>query len=109
MRADGAPDVPTGLQASLAGEYRPPVASDPFPESPPHTIISEPVHVALWNARPIGAPAVKVASQLSVAGEYRPPVPAKLLQDPDVQPPQTIISEPVQTAVWFNRPPGTPV
>jgi hypothetical protein len=51
--------------------------------------------------RPSGALVVLVAVQLSVLGLYRPPVFNKggLLQPKYPQPPQTIISLPVHTAV----------
>ena len=41
-----------------------------------------------------------VAVQVSVAGLYLPPVFRKL---PGARPPQTIISLPLQTAVWYDR------
>jgi len=50
-----------------------------------------------------GALVVLVAVQLSVLGSYLPPV-FKLLVP--LYPPQTIISVPVQTAVWFDRAEG---
>ena len=43
-----------------------------------------------------------VAVQLSATGLYLPPVLKTLL----LAPPQTIISVPVQTAVWHERPCG---
>jgi hypothetical protein len=43
-----------------------------------------------------------VAVQLSVLGSYLPPV----FKGKDLNPPQTIISLPVQIAVWFCRPEG---
>jgi hypothetical protein len=46
---------------------------------------------------------VLVVVQLSVLGLYRPPV-FKMLLTPC--PPHTIISLPVQTAVWSHRPSG---
>jgi hypothetical protein len=49
---------------------------------------------------------VLVAVQLSVLGLYRPPV-FKMLLAPC--PPQTIISLPVQTALWSHRASGAPV
>jgi len=64
---------------------------------PPQTIISVPVHTAVWLNRGEGALVVLVAVQLSVLGLYLPPV---LRPEPPVlSPPQTIISLPVQTAV----------
>jgi hypothetical protein len=64
--------------------------------NPPQTIISLPVHTAVWKSRANGASVVLVAVQLFVAGLYLPPVFVKLL---GMNPPQTIISLPVQTAV----------
>jgi len=64
--------------------------------TPAHTIISLPVHTAVWASRPVGAFVVLVGIQLSVLGSYFPPVLKKL--EPSV-PPQTIISLPVHTAV----------
>ena len=43
-----------------------------------------------------------VAAQLSLAGLYLPPV----FESPLIPPPQTIISLPVQTAVWLDRAEG---
>src|SRR5436190_387671 len=43
-----------------------------------------------------------VATQLSLVGLYRPP----LFRSLPLEPPQTIISLPVQTAVCRDRPPG---
>ena len=70
---------------------------------PPHTIISLPVHTAVWPERALGALVVLVAVQLSVLGLYLPPV---LKWLPLLFPPQTIISVPVQTAVCKFRAPG---
>jgi hypothetical protein len=64
---------------------------------PLQTIISLPVHTAVWEARGKGASARLVAVHPSVFGLYLPPVFNSLpLISP---PPQTIISLPVQTAV----------
>ncbi len=41
---------------------------------PPQTIISLPVHTAVWDSRSSGALIVFVAVQLSVIGLYLPPV-----------------------------------
>ena len=46
-----------------------------------------------------------VAVQLSVVGLYLPPVLSGVHGIP-LQPPQTIISLPVQTAAWSSRPLG---
>ena len=50
--------------------------------------------------RGVGAFMVLVAAQLSVLGSYLPPV---LTEPPALPPPQTIISLPVQIAVWRAR------
>jgi hypothetical protein len=50
---------------------------------------------------------VEVGSHLSVIGSYRPPL-FKLPLAVEDQPPQTIISRPVHTAVWKYRAAGTP-
>ena len=44
----------------------------PLSLAPPQTIISLPVHTAVWTTRPAGAPVVLVAVQLSVLGLYLP-------------------------------------
>ena len=56
--------------------------------SPPHTIISLPVHTAVWKSREAGALVMLVAVQLFVLGLYLPPV----LDSPwvTVKPPHTI-------------------
>src|ERR1041385_8628725 len=72
-------------------------------------IISLPVHTDGKLSRPAGALIVLVGAQLSVKGSYLPPllkywrvfVP---LSKKD--PPQMIISLPVQAAVWVPRPLG---
>jgi hypothetical protein len=56
--------------------------------------------------RPAGALAVVVGVQLFVPGLYFPPVLKYWLFSMSV-PPHTIISLPVQTAVWISRPAGT--
>ena len=48
------------------------------------------------RARPEGALEVLVAVQLSVVGSYLPPV-----LNSEGSPPQTIISLPAHTAVWY--------
>ena len=57
-----------------------------------------PVQTAAWANRATGAPVVPVGAHVSLAKLYRPPVlnGTKFAS----QPPQTIISVPVQTAVW---------
>jgi hypothetical protein len=72
---------------------------------PPQTSISLPVHTAVCPHRPTGAfPLVLVGVQLFVAGLYLPPVfnQKTVLSNP----PQTIISSPVHTAVGRPRPEG---
>ena len=83
------------VQLSVLGLYLPPVFKM-VPSSPPQTIISLPVHTAVWRYRTAGALVVLVAVQLSVLGLYLPPV---LRKSPPASPPQTIISLPVHTAV----------
>jgi hypothetical protein len=64
-------------------------------------IISEPVQMLACPLRAVGAlPPVAVATHRSAAGSYRPP---ELNTLEVVRPPQTIISVPVQTAVWLSR------
>ncbi len=41
-----------GSQLSVAGLYLPPEFSTSCSTCPPHTIISEPVHTAVWSLRP---------------------------------------------------------
>jgi len=59
--------------------------------SPPQMIISLPVQTAVCDSRPMGAMVVLVGLQVSKVGLYLPP----LLRD---EPPQIIISSPVQIA-----------
>ena len=70
---------------------------------PPQTIISLPVQTAVCPYRAAGALVMLVAVQLFVPGLYlMPPVkysPPVLI----LIPPQTIISLPVQIAVWYIR------
>src|SRR5581483_841515 len=79
---------------------------------PPHTTIRLPVQTAVWNSRACGALAELVGVQVSVEGLYRPPplptregMQASLMKE---QPPKTIISVPVHTAVCFMRVCGAP-
>ena len=95
-RGEGALVVLVAVQVSVPGLYLPPVPNPPKPLEPPQTIISLPVHTAVWKSRPVGALIVVVAVQLSVLGLYLPPV----FKTPAIPiPPQTIISLPVHTAV----------
>jgi hypothetical protein len=74
----GAPVVLVAYQLSVPGLYLPPVfkywnpSGDQNP--PPQTIISVPVHTAVWDSRKKGAFTVVVAVQLSRLGLYLPPV-----------------------------------
>ena len=129
-RASGALVILVAVQLSVPGLYLPPVSKcvagslcsrsnrcrDPLnnrgrslaslevnSEYPPQTIISLPVHTAVWLSRPVGALVVLVSVQLSVPGLYLPPV---LKKEIAFHPPQTIISLPVQIAVCPSRPAG---
>jgi hypothetical protein len=89
------------LHESVDGLYLPPVFVKRVLSSPPQTIISDPVHTVVWCRRALGKfapePVSVEAAHEFVAGSYRPP----LLKYPFLPwPPQTIISAPVQTAVW---------
>lgn len=90
-------------QVLLAGSYRPPELVNPVNSNPPHTIIRVPVHTAMCVMRAVGALVVAVAFHVLFDGLYRPPVFSgfKPVVPPD--PPQTIISVPVHTAVWPDR------
>src|SRR5205823_4841251 len=91
-------------QVSVLGLYLPPVLKMLLPLEPPQTIISPPLHTAVWPYRAAGALVVLVAVQLSVLGLFLPPVlwllPLLLI------PPQTIISLPVHTTVCQRRASG---
>src|SRR6266536_2671231 len=73
---------------------------------PPQMIISLPIQTAECQYRGSGALAMLVAVQLSVTGLYLPPV-FKPSGKAPLNPPQTIISLPVHTVVWYSRPSGT--
>ena len=64
------------VQLSVLGLYLPPLFTTPLGKetNPPQTIISRPVHTAVWPNRGAGALAVLVAVQLSVLGLYLPPL-----------------------------------
>jgi hypothetical protein len=103
--------IEVGVHESIEGLYRPPsfVKKRKF-VVPPQTIISVPVHTAVCRYLGTGtfAPS-EVAAQESVTGLYRPPVLTAVPAPPaSGAPPQTIISVPVQTAVGYERPAGTP-
>src|SRR5438477_490818 len=107
-RAAGALLVVVAVQLSVPGLYRPPVFKSVKKSStPPQTIISLPARTAVCRLRPSGAFVVLVGAQVFVAGLYLPPVLTREGK-PAVSPPQTIISVPVHTAVWFARALGAP-
>jgi hypothetical protein len=98
--------VLVAVQLSVLALYLPPVFNAMLPNPiPPQTIISLLVQTAVWESRASGTLVVLVAVQLSVLGLYPPPVFNKF---PELtsNPPQTIISLPVQTAVCSSRPVG---
>jgi hypothetical protein len=106
----GALVADVAVQAFATGSNWPP--SLRFPRlnrllDPPQTIILEPAQTAVWPDRPEGAAVVVVAVQVFEIGSYWPP---SLRRPPNtpVLPPQTIIFEPVQTAVWLSRADGAP-
>jgi hypothetical protein len=67
--------VLVAVQLSMLGLYLPPVfKSEPLALTPPHMIISLPVHTAVCNHRPSGALVVPISVQLFVLGLYLPPV-----------------------------------
>jgi hypothetical protein len=63
----------------------------------------EPDQTATWPLRGLGAPVTLVAVQAFVVGLYRPPEFVVAPHTKPEHPPQTIISVPVQMAVWFAR------
>ena len=108
------------VQLSEPELYLPPVFNVPELSSPPHIIMLLSVQAAVCSALPVGAFVVEVAIQLSASGLYLAPVfkrgkgvgvgvggetgpglfsrplfSCTIVSDP----PQTIISVPVQTAV----------
>jgi hypothetical protein len=66
--------VLVAVQLFVVGVYLPPVFTPLEPSNPPQTIISLPVHTAVWPVRASGALVVLVAVQLSVLGLYLAPV-----------------------------------
>jgi hypothetical protein len=64
--------VGVGVAAPDCSQYLPPVFK--AKGYPPQTIISLPVHTAVYQTRPAGALLVLVAVQRSVSGSYLPPV-----------------------------------
>ena len=75
------------------GLSRPPVLLGELKLLPPQTIISLPVHTAVWPLRPDGALEILVAVQLSSPGIYRPP---ELIEE---LPPHMSITRAAHTAV----------
>src|ERR1051325_7616648 len=73
--------------------------------NPPQIIISLPVQTAVCFSRASGTLVILVAVQLLVLGLYFPPVLRSTKLDSSI-PPHTIISLPVQTAVWNCRAAG---
>ena len=69
--------VLVAVQLFVLGVYLPPVFKM-LPQRPsvhpPQTIISLPVHTALWRSRAEGALVVLIAVQLRVLGLYFPPL-----------------------------------
>src|SRR5207253_1368034 len=96
-----------GIQLFVPGLYFPPVFKPVLlAASPPQTIISVPVHIAVCEYRALGAFVVLVDVQMFVAGWYLPPVFSTWLTPSSKWPPHTIISLPVHTAVCESRPCG---
>src|SRR5207249_375927 len=94
--------VLVAVQLSMLALYLPPVFKSVLLPTPPQTIISLPVHTAVWALRPSGTFVLPVAVQLSMMGLYLLPVFSPL----NPCPPQTIISLPVHTAVCPARASG---
>jgi hypothetical protein len=57
--------VAVGVGLGVAAQYFPPVLKTLGPSPPPQTIISLPVHTAVWPARALGALLVLVAVHVS--------------------------------------------
>ena len=83
------------VQLSMLALYLPPVFKSVLLPTPPQTIISLPVHTAVWAIRPYGTFVLLVAVQVFMMGLYLPPV----FKPKGLDPPQTIISLPLHTAV----------
>ena len=95
------------VQLSVPGLYLPPVFNSYELSSPPQTIISLPVHTAVWLLRASGALVVLVAVQLSVPGLYLPPVFELLTHDSPSAPddhfaagPDCRVTDPGSWARW---------
>src|SRR5688500_9823790 len=98
LRSVGAFVVLIGFHTPDSGLNLPPSlarTSASFRVSPPHTIISLPVQIAVCPNLPSGAEFVSIAVHESETGSYLPP---SFRAESDVNPPQMIISVPVQTA-----------
>ena len=64
-----------GVQTSVTGLYRAPeLRTLKEMPSPPQTIISLPVQIAVWYLLSEGAPMFEIGAQTSVTGLYRAPV-----------------------------------
>ena len=100
-----------GSQESVDGSYRPPVFRAEVPDHPPHTIMRLPVHTAVCWERAPGALVWETGVHVSLEGLYRAPVSTGTPEP--WAPPQTIISEPVQTALSlmsvFDGAPAEPI
>lgn len=109
-RGEGAPEREVGNQVSPVGSYKPPESVETMDPAvdPPQTTMRLPVHTPVWYQRALGAPVSVVLCQFAVDGLYRPPVFTVVLPG-TTMPPQSTIREPVQTAVWLDRPAGAPV
>jgi hypothetical protein len=66
--------VLVAIQLSVTGLYLPPVLQGKLSQLPPQTIISLPVHTAVYISRAVGTLVVLVAIQLFELGLYLPPV-----------------------------------
>ena len=91
------------VQVLLAGLYTAPVFKAELPLNPPQTTTLLAVQTMRWSTRALGAEVVVIAVQTFDIGLYRDPwLVITQLGELDSAPPQTIISEPVQTSVEEN-------
>ena len=90
------------IQLFVSGLYLPPVSKKVPKNDPPQIIISLPLQTAVWSSRASGTLLMLVGVQLFVLGLYLPPV-FRSWNKSDLNPPQTIISVPVHTAVCDSR------
>lgn len=88
-------------QLSVAGLYENPLSGAAVLVAPFKTIILLPVHTAAWRERADGAPELLNALQVLLVGLYLAPSP-KYVDPAAFDPPQTIISVPVQTTLWLS-------